>query len=674
MTEKPTDEELEQRVKELERTADDCRQVEKKLYQKSAHLESIFKAIPDATVFADLDRRILLANTALTKVFGYEQEEVIGKYTEILYSSKESYEEQGRIRFHLSAEEKLKPYEVMYRRKDGGIFPSETVGTAVKDNEGNTIGFLGIMRDVTDRKQAEEALQRLHNKLEMRVEERTAELVRANKKLKREMQERKQAEKEIAELSIFPEMNPAPVVKIERKGIILLFNRSAQNLFKKANLLGKQWKVLCPECEEAGFPQALNSKEAFQHECRIMNKHFLFTYKKIPDSELVFIFGADITSRKHAEDLLQKAHNELEMRVKERTAELVKAKEDLLEALVQVKQLKNRLQAENVYLQEEIKLNLNFEEIIGRSNAIKKVLSKVEQVAATDATVLIMGETGTGKELFARAIHNLSPRNDRALVKVNCAALQHSLIESELFGHEKGSFTGAFSQRIGRFELANNGAIFLDEVGDLTLELQSKLLRVIQEGEFERLGGSRTINVNVRVIAATHKDLEKAIKTGEFRQDLYYRLNVFPIILPPLRKRRKDIPFLTKHFVEKYSVVLGKTIDSIPQKVMDALQAYPWPGNVRELENITERAVIMTHSSTLQLDESIVRALKNGSPEATVSVTLEEMQRNHILNTLKETNWRIEGKFGAAERLGINASTLRSRMRKLSITKPWNIK
>ena len=362
------------------------------------------------------------------------------------------------------------------------------------------------------------------------------------------------------------------------------------------------------------------------------------------------------------------------MRVKERTAELLKAKEDLLEALVQVKQLKNRLQAENVYLQEEIKLNLNFEEIIGRSNAIKKVLSKVEQVAATDATVLIMGETGTGKELFARAIHNLSPRNDRALVKVNCAALQQSLIESELFGHEKGSFTGAFSQRIGRFELANNGAIFLDEVGDLTLELQSKLLRVIQEGEFERLGGSRTIKVNVRVIAATHKDLEKAIKTGEFRQDLYYRLNVFPIILPPLRKRRKDIPFLTKHFVEKYSVVLGKTIDSIPQKVMDALQAYPWPGNVRELENITERAVIMTHSSTLQLDESIVRALKNGSPEATVSVTLEEMQRNHILNTLKETNWRIEGKFGAAERLGINASTLRSRIRKLSITKPWNIK
>ena len=496
MSKKPTYEELEQRVKELERTADDCRHVEKKLSQKSAYLESIFKAIPDATVFADPDRRILMANTALTKVFGYELEEVIGKYTEILYSSKESYEEQGRIRFHLSAEEKLKPYEVMYRRKDGGIFPSETVGTTVKDNEGNTIGFLGIMRDVTE----------------------------------------------------------------------------------------------------------------------------------------------------------------------------------LREALVQVKQLKNRLQAENVYLQEEIKLNLNFEEIIGRSNAIKNVLSKVEQVAATDATALIMGETGTGKELFARAIHNLSPRNDRALVKVNCAALQQSLIESELFGHEKGSFTGAFSQRIGRSELANNGTIFLDEVGDLTLELQSKLLRVIQEGEFERLGGSRTIKVNVRVIAATHRDLEKAIKTGEFRQDLYYRLNVFPIILPPLRKRRKDIPFLTKHFVEKYSVVLGKTIDRIPQKVMDALQAYLWPGNVRELENIIERAVIMTRSSTLQIDESIVRALESGNPEATVSITLEETQRNHILNTLKETNWRIEGKLGAAERLGINASTLRSRMRKLSITKPWDSK
>ncbi len=351
----------------------------------------------------------------------------------------------------------------------------------------------------------------------------------------------------------------------------------------------------------------------------------------------------DITDRKRAEQALRNALNEVE-------------------------QLKSRLQAENVYLQEEIKLDHNFEEIISRSDALKKVLRKVEQVASADATVLILGETGTGKELFVRAIHNLSLRKDRPLVKVNCAALPSGLIESELFGHEKGAFTGALSRKIGRFELADGGTIFLDEIGDLPLDLQAKLLRVLQERAFERLGNPRPIKVDVRVIAATNRELKKAITAGNFREDLYYRLNVFPIALPPLRERTGDIPLLVRHFARKYGQKVGKVIDKMSQKVMTALQAYSWPGNVRELENIIERAVILSPGSILQLDEllDLVHTIK---AQPTTSLTLEEVERNHILKVLEETGWKIEGKQSAAVRLGLNPSTLRSRIEKLNIQK-----
>jgi PAS domain S-box-containing protein len=350
-----------------------------------------------------------------------------------------------------------------------------------------------------------------------------------------------------------------------------------------------------------------------------------------------------------------------------------RAEEALRNALTEVEQLKSRLQAENLYLQEEIKLDHNFGEIISRSDALKKVLRKVEQVASTDATVLILGETGTGKELFARAIHNLSLRKDRPLVKVNCAALPPGLIESELFGHEKGAFTGALSRKIGRFELADGGTILLDEVGDLPLDLQAKLLRVLQEGELERVGGSHTLNVDVRVIAATNRDLKKAITAGNFREDLYYRLNVFPIALPPLRERTGDIPLLVQHFAKKYAQKVGKVIEKIPQKVMDALHAYPWPGNVRELENIIERAVILSPGSTFKVEE-LLEMLQVTEVQPRSSLTLEEVERNHILRVVAETGWKIEGKQGAAARLDVNPSTLRSRMEKLGIQKPQKTK
>ncbi len=351
----------------------------------------------------------------------------------------------------------------------------------------------------------------------------------------------------------------------------------------------------------------------------------------------------DITKRKQAEKKLRNAFSEIE-------------------------QLKDRLQAENIYLQEEIKLEHNFDEIISASQSFKKVLRKVEQVASTDATVLILGETGTGKELIARALHTISPRKQRALVKVNCAALPANLIESELFGHEKGAFTGALSRKQGRFELADRGAIFLDEIGDLPLELQAKLLRVLQEGEFERLGGVETIKVDVRVIAATNIDLASAVRAGDFREDLFYRLNVFPINLPPLRERREDVSLLVNHFAKKLGAKLGKKITVVPQKAMKTLESYHFPGNVRELENIVERAIILTSDQTLRIEDGF-----GGVEAAPLSVesggTLEEVERNHITAVLEETNWRIEGPKGAALRLGINPNTLRSRMRKLGIKK-----
>ena len=334
---------------------------------------------------------------------------------------------------------------------------------------------------------------------------------------------------------------------------------------------------------------------------------------------------------------------------------------------VLMEQEKSRLEAQNVYLQEEIKGTHNFEELIGGSTSLKKVLKNVERVAPTDSTVLITGETGTGKELIARAIHNLSPRKNKPLVKVNCAAIPAGLIESELFGHEKGAFTGALTKKMGRFELADKGTIFLDEIGELPLDLQSKLLRILQEGEFERVGGTQTYKVNVRVIAATNRDLEQQSKTGHYRPDLYYRLNVFPIHLPALREREGDIPLLVQYFARKFSVNFGKTIDRIPERMMAALQRYKWPGNIRELEHVIERAVILSEGSELEpIDWLSSSHSKVGEGK---TLTLEEMERQHIVDVLEQTNWRVSGEKGAAKILGLNPTTLEARMKKLDITR-----
>jgi formate hydrogenlyase transcriptional activator len=314
----------------------------------------------------------------------------------------------------------------------------------------------------------------------------------------------------------------------------------------------------------------------------------------------------------------------------------------------------------------------NFEAIVGRSAALRAVLSQVEIVAPTESTVLILGETGTGKELIARAMHNLSSRQERRFVKLNSAAIPSGLLESELFGHEKGAFTGAIAPRIGRFELAHGGTLFLDEVGDIPLEIQPKLLRVLQEQEFERLGSTRTMRVDVRVIAATNADLGQKLADKQFRDDLYYRLNVFPILIPPLRDRREDIPVLVRHFVQKYGQRMKKQIETIPTQAMKALSEYDWPGNVRELENFIERLVILSRGAELELPRSELAPGRKFPAAISVynSITLEEAQRGHIVRTLKDTNWVIGGPAGAAARLGTKRTTLQYRMKKLGIVRP----
>jgi formate hydrogenlyase transcriptional activator len=340
-------------------------------------------------------------------------------------------------------------------------------------------------------------------------------------------------------------------------------------------------------------------------------------------------------------------------------------------AFQEIEALRDQLSTANAYLEEEVRTEHNFGEIIGDSAVLRGVLQEVETVAPTGSTVLIRGETGTGKELIARAVHDLSPRQGRTFVKLNCAAIPTGLLESELFGHEKGAFTGAIMQKSGRFELAHQGTLFLDEVGDIPQELQPKLLRVLQEQEFEHLGSTRTIKVDVRLVAATNRDLARMVAEGRFRSDLYYRLNVFPLALPPLRERREDIPPLVRHFTQRFARRMGRRIEAIPAAIMDALASYSWPGNVRELQNVIERSVILSHGPALQVPLGDLQSAVTQAPEPTAAaVTLAEAEREHILGALRETGWVVAGPKGAATRLGMKRSTLQEKMRKLGISRP----
>jgi formate hydrogenlyase transcriptional activator len=510
-----------------------------------------------------------------------------------------------------------------------------------------------------------------------------------------DLTEQKRNEEMLAEEKLTTQLLEGAVeifILCDNQGRIIRASQSSHRLFGSSPVFqsfDEAFHLLYPDGTPFVLLSTMSHKPLLAVEVTFKHADNTFSYFLLRTNSLVSDKGAlgvvvvmvDITERKRGAEALQKAHDKLEQRVEERTVELRtaneqlareveehrQAEESLRKALSEIKTLKDQLEAENIYFRQETKMRHRFDHIIGKSDGLKHVLFRAEQVAPSNTTVLIFGETGVGKELIAAAIHNLSPRRDRTLITVNCAALPANLIESELFGREKGAFTGADSRQMGRFEVANGSTLCLDEIGELPSEAQAKLLRAIQHNEFERLGSSHTIKVDVRIVATTNRDLEEEVRKGRFRQDLYYRLNVFPITVPPLRLRKEDIPQMVQAFIERYARKLGKEITSIHKKTMKALQDYPWPGNVRELESIIERAVILCSGPVLLLTDKLETS---PFPFSSDMRTLEETERTQILKTLSETRWRIEGKDGAAAILGLHASTLRARMHKLKILRP----
>lgn len=446
--------------------------------------------------------------------------------------------------------------------------------------------------------------------------------------------------------------------------------------------LGTVWSAAIPEVEEVvrrgnifsfsrfeEIPDGFDVSRATYREVGVKS-HLVIPIEMGGSVIGALIFGVLRRSREWPDSFVKRLRlvtqvfaNALDRREKQRRLE---------SALAEIEGLKNRLVAESQYLREQVSTEGGYNKIIGESHAIQSVIHQIKQVAATDSTVLVLGETGTGKDLAARMVHRTGRRGDRPLIKVNCAALPSSLIESELFGHERGAFTGAVKQKIGRFELADNGTIFLDEVGDLPLDLQPELLRVLEDGEFERVGSTQTQRVDVRIITASNRDLLTAVDEGSFRADLYYRLRVVPIEMPPLRHRKEDIELLAWHFVNQLQVGLGKQIRRIPRRLLTALIEYDWPGNVRELANVIERAVILTRGDTLVIDETFTRTRHGQDESGRAAEDLQAVERAHILEILRAADWKVKGNGNAAERLGLHPSTLRKRMKRLGIERPTN--
>lgn len=592
--------------------------------------DEILESAGEGIYGLDANGLTTFVNRAGASMLGWEPEELLGKpQHEIVHHTRPDgthYDaETCPIYAAFSDGQVHHVDDEVFWRKDGSSFPVEYVSTPIRGPEGELAGAVVTFRDVTERRRSQAAVAAAQHARELILESAAEGIWGLDAEGRTTF------------------VNPAAVEILGWTAEELL-GRSSHDLVHHSHPDGSPYDSLtCPIYAAFSDGQVHHVEdEVFW---RKDGTSFPVEYRSTPmredSGELIgaVVTFSDITKRKQAEDALQRA-------------------------LTELGELKDRLAAENEYLKEELDFEHGFEEIIGTSRPLKRVLKKVEQVASTPASVLLIGETGTGKELFARAIHRLSDRARHPMVKVNCAALPSGLVESELFGHERGAFTGAVSRRVGRFALADGGTIFLDEIGDVPLDVQAKLLRVLQEGEFDPVGGSRTQTVDVRVIAATNRNLLDAVAKGEFRADLYYRLSVFPIDVPPLRERPGDVALLARFFVERYSRTLGREAPLVTTGVVEALQRYRWPGNVRELQNVIERAVIVSQGTSLRLDGLGAGAAPTDTGE---SEALEDVERAHIVRVLESTYWQIAGAGGAAERLRMNPSTLRSRMAKLGI-------
>lgn len=568
-------------------------------------------------VFRASDRgKFLLANREMARIFGFDTPEGFLESVPNISMIYRNSADGSRLLNELKARGLVNGAEVRARRQDNRDIWISINSRKTEQTAGGVV-FEGFVTDITARKKAEESLLDSERRFRMLVEQAGDAFFIHD-----------------YEGKIFDVNRRAcETLGYERQELLGMRISDVDIEVQKKKHRFRFWERLSPG-EFVTFEGAQTRKDGgtFPVEVRLGRLD-------LGEQKLFLSLTRDITERKRADDSLRAA-------------------------LREITELKNRLERENVHLRREIELKYRHETIVGESSLIKKMLHEAERVAKGDTYVLIQGETGTGKELLARAIHNMSPRKGRSMVTVNCAALPPTLIESELFGRERGAFTGAVSRQQGRFEAADGSTLFLDEVGDLPLELQAKLLRVLEDGRFERLGSSVTISVDVRVIAATNQDLADLVREKRFRRDLYYRLNVFPVFVPPLRDRREDIPLLVWAFVRELEQSMGKTITNIPKRTMDLLREYSWPGNVRELRNVVERAMILTTGTTLHIEGF------GASPPEGERLTIGELERKHILETLEGTGWRVSGRKGAALMLGLKESTLRSRMQRLGIRRP----